>query len=236
MKLIEPILKTHKELAEHIKNKKILCLMSLGKDSVLCLEWLCTYANKKDIVAVFYKFMAHHPDDERYLNYLINRFPEVKFIVEPDPVELSFMVAGVYQCPIRTTKDFNHWEYVEFFREKMIMELCVEHKIDYRCRGDSKYESFARRTKFHQKGLVFNGEIFPLGMMSKKEVIGLIRNTGIKLHPCYKYSGSGYDFPSYYKMRAGIISRPEYWLKLLESYPLLELDRYRWEILLKDKK
>lgn len=232
----EPVLKTHKELARHIEGKTILLLNSLGKDSVLCLDWLCNYAKPKRIVSIFFRFLAEHPDDERYLNYLKKRYPSVEFLEEHDAVELSLIVAGVFQSPIAVTHLLNHSEYSQFYRSSQLDEICEKHGIDYMCRGDSKYESFARRTKFHQKGLVFQGVIFPLGMMSKEEVIGLIKSTGVKIHPVYKYSGSGYDTPSYWKMRAGIVSNPKYWEKLLEVYPLLELDRFRYEVLLKEKK
>lgn len=229
----EPIIKKHKELAEHIEGKTILLLNSLGKDSVLCLDWLYNYAKPKKIVSIFFRFMAEHPEDQRYLDYLKRRYPKVEFIEQQDAVELSLIVAGVYQSPILTTHTLNHSEYVQFYREAQLKEICDKYEIDYMCRGDSKYESFARRTKFHQKGLVFQGVIFPLGMMSKEEVIGLIKQVGLKLHPVYKYSGSGYDTPSYWKMRAGIVSNPKYWEKLLEVYPLLILDKYRYEVLLK---
>jgi 3'-phosphoadenosine 5'-phosphosulfate sulfotransferase (PAPS reductase)/FAD synthetase len=229
----EPIIKTHKLLAEHIEGKTILHLCSLGKDASLCLEWLCNYAKPKKIVSVFFKFLAFHPGDESYLAYLKKRFPQVEFVVEPDAIELSLIVAGVYQDPIRVLKEFNHYEYVGFSREKQIEELKEKYQIDYVCNGASKYESFARRTKFHQKGLVFNGVIFPLGMFSKAEVFKAIKDSGLKLHPCYKFSGSGYDMPSYYKMRSGILASREYREKLLKIYPMLLLDFYRYEVLLK---
>lgn len=163
----EPMIKTHKELASFIEGKTILHCNSLGKDATLCLEWLCNYAKPKKVVSIFFKFMASHPGDEVYLNYLKKRYPEVEFVVEPDAIELSLVIAGVFQNPGYVLKELNHFEYVGFERSGQIEELCKKYSIDYVCNGASKYESFARRTKFHQKGLVFNGVIFPLGMMSK---------------------------------------------------------------------
>lgn len=229
----EPMIKTHKKLAEFIEGKTILLQNSLGKDATLSLEWLCNYAKPKKIVSVFFKFLAYHPGDEPYLAYLKKRYPQVEFVVEPDAVELSLIAAGVFQDPINVLRKLNHFEYVEFYREKQLEELCEKYQIDYMCNGASKYESFARRTKFHQKGLVFNGVIFPLGMMSKAEVLGLIKNTGLKVHPCYKFSQSGFDMPSYFKMRSGILASKEYRQRLLEIYPMLVLDIYRYEVMLK---
>jgi len=229
----DPIIKTHKQLAEHIKGKRILMQNSLGKDSILALEWLCKYAKPSKVVSIFFKFLASHPGDEPYLAYLKKRYPDVEFLVEPDAIELSQISAGVFQCPDYTLREVNHFEYIEFSREKQLEEICKKYEIDFMCNGASKYESFARRTKFHQKGLVFNGVIFPLGMMSKKEVIDLLKSTGLKLHPSYKFASSGYDMPSYFKMRSGMLANKEYRDKLFRIYPMLVLDMYRYEVLLK---
>ena len=230
------IIKTHKVLSQFIQNKKILHSNSLGKDSVLALQWLVDYAKIKNITSLFYKFMAHHPDDDRYLNYLKKRFPSVEFVVEHDAVELSWITTGIYQSPIDVIKTYNHADYISFDRTLMTKEFFKKGEFDYICRGDSKYESFARRTKFHQKGMVFNDCIFPLAMMSKDEVIGLIEKIGLKLHPCYKFTKSTHDTISYYKMRMDMIARPEYYKRVREFYPLMELDKYRWEKLIKGKK
>lgn len=229
----EPIIKHHAELAKYIAGKKILHLCSLGKDATLCLSWIVEYAKIEEVISVFFKFHASHPDDDRYLEYLKKRFPTVKFIVLPDPIELSQIAAGVFQYPTYVLKDLNHWEYDGFSRDKVIEELMKEHGCDYMCSGASKYESFARRTKFHQKGLVFNKVIYPIGMFSRDQVIGAIKAAGLKIHPCYKYSKSGYDNPSYWKMRYGMIANPEYEKRLMETYPLLALDKYRYEAMLK---
>jgi 3'-phosphoadenosine 5'-phosphosulfate sulfotransferase (PAPS reductase)/FAD synthetase len=229
------IIKTHKELAAHIQGKKILHLNSLGKDSVVCLEWLTRYAKPSKIYSVFFEFLANHPDDERYWNYLKKRYPTVEFLKRPNTVELTLLASGIYQTPVQVNQFYNHWEFVEFERGKQIEELKRELGCDYTCNGSSKYESFARRTKFHQKGLVFKGEVSPLGMMTRDQVVGIIRDAGIKIHPCYKFSKGTYDHPSYWKMRAGWIARPEYREQMLSVYPLMVLDQYRYEVLLNQK-
>jgi 3'-phosphoadenosine 5'-phosphosulfate sulfotransferase (PAPS reductase)/FAD synthetase len=222
---------SHKQLSELIEGKRILIGNSLGKDSVLCLAWLCEYAKPSHIVSVYFDFLASHPEDELYLNYLKKRYPKVEFVNEPNSVELSLISEGCYQTPIEAMEN-NSWDYVEFYREKQISDLKEKHKIDYLCTGSSKYESFARRVKFYQKGLLFKKEIFPLGLMTKDQVIGLIKNIGIKLHPCYKYTPSTFDHPSYFKMRNGLIASSQYERRVMQIYPLLALDKYRYEKLL----
>lgn len=225
-------IETHRQLAEHIAGRRILHLNSLGKDSVVALEWLTSYARPSHVVSVYFEFQAEHPGDRRYLEYLKRRYPHVEFVKEPNSVELTLQILGVYQTPQFVTHVANHSEYVEFERGKQISELKEKYQCEYSCDGSSKYESFARRTKFHQKGLLFKGTICPLGMMSKAQVISLIRDTGVKLHPCYKLASGTYDHPSYWKMRASWISNEAYRKKLLEVYPLLILDQYRYERLL----
>lgn len=227
------MIKHHTELAKFISGKTILHLNSLGKESVLCLEWLQRMAPKAKVVSVFFSFIAEHPDDDRYWQYLMNRFPNYQFVKEPNIFELNDIIDGVYQSPIQTIFEYNKMEFSEFSRKKHMAELKERFNADYFCDGSSKYESFARRTKFYQKGLVFKDFIYPLGLMSKDQIYGLLRSTGIKLHPCYKFTPSTYDHPSYFKMRSAMIAQPEYAEKLFEIYPLLRLDRYRYERLLK---
>ena len=229
------MIKTHKQLAELVAGKTILHCNSLGKDSVIALEWLVRYAKPAKIYSLFFEFLANHPDDHRYLNYLKRRYPEVTFLVEPNSVELTLCANGIYQTPVEVNRIYNAFEYDEFERGKQVEEIKRKYGCDYVCNGASKYESFARRTKFHQKGLEFKGEIFPLGMMSREQVISLIRDCGIKLHPCYKFTKGTYDHPSYFKMRASLITNPEYFKRILAIYPLLVLDKFRYEVLLEKK-
>lgn len=226
------MIKTHAELAKHVEDKSILHLNSLGKDSVLCLEWLARTKVKK-VISVFFEFLAPHPADDMYFDYLRKRFPQFTFCKAANTVELSLICDGTYQSPLDIHFQYNHFEYVEFERGKQIEELKKHFECDFVCDGSSKYESFARRVKFHQKGLEFKGVIYPLGMMSKDQVISLIRDTGIKLHPCYKTASGTYDHPSYWKMRAGLLANEQFYKNVLRYYPLFVLDKYRYERMLK---
>lgn len=227
------ILKSHKQLAELIAGKKILHLNSLGKDSVLSLEWLANFAHPSEIFSLNFEFLAAHPSDAIYWEYLKRRFPSVTFLKCPNPIELSQIAYGTFQSPIRINYDINFFEYDAFKIEKIVTEFKKKLTCDYTCDGQSKYEDFSRRTKFHQKGLEFKGAISPLGMMSKKEVYDLLKRTGIKLHPCYKVAKSTFDQTSYWKMRSAMIANPKYKEKILETFPLFACDIYRYERLLK---
>ena len=229
------LIKTHKALADAISGASVLHLNSLGKDSVLTLEWLVKFARTRRIVSLHYEFFAPHPDDRRYLDYLRRRYPSVEFITAPNPSDLANITDGIFQFPLEAIEFLEH-EFYGFSMRKMNGEICDRMGLDYICLGHSKYESFARRTKFHQRGLKDGRDIFPLGMMSKAEVISLIRETGIKLHPCYKLTASTYDYPSYYKMRNAFLVNENFRQTMLSIYPLLVLDEYRYERLLNGKK
>lgn len=229
------MIKTHKELADFIAGRSVLHMNSLGKESTLCLEWLSRYAAPSRVVSVFYRFLAAHPGDDPYLNYLRRRYPQVEFVVRPNTIELNQIQYGVYQSPLAVNYDLNGWDYTDFDRRLQTSEVKAEFNLDYVCSGFAKYESFARASRFYKEGLVTGDRIYPLGMMTKAEVYGLIRDTGLKLHPCYKFSKSTFDHPSYWKMRANIIASPEYRRSLYKWFPLMRLDEYRYEVLFGNK-
>lgn len=225
-------LKTHKQLADLIAGKRILHLNSLGKDSVLSLEWLVNFAHPSEIYSLNFEFIAKHPSDLKYWEYLKKRFPSVKFLKAPNAPEISLITYGTYQSPLYVNYELNDFEYDSFKMSALISEFKKKLACDYTCDGASKYEDFSRRTKFHQKGLCFNGNISPLGMMSKKEVYDLLRKTGIKLHPSYKFSSGTFDHPSYWKMRSAMIANPKFKKNVLDTFPLFACDIYRYERML----
>jgi len=225
---------SHKELAELIKGKRILLTNSLGKDSILALEWLVKAASPAKIISVFYGFLAKHPDDDKYLEYLKRRYPSVDFLVCPNTIEINLIADGIYQSPLAVNYDFNHFEYEDFDRGKYTKELKKKFNCDYICSGFSKYEGFARASLFYKQGLLKGDQIFPLGLMNKKQIYQLISKTGIKLHPSYKFSKGTYDHPSYHHMRNGIVTNEEFKNNLYKWYPLMRLDEYRYKVLFND--
>lgn len=226
------MIKTHKELAIHIAGKKILHLNSFGKDSVICLDWLCNYATCH-VVSVNFQFMAPHPDDERYLDYLKKKYPQVEFLRVPNVFEITKILLGVYQLPTETYQHWNNFEFDTLDPHEMVEALRLENGCDYVCKGQSRYESFTRANFFHKKGIAVGNDVYPIGFMSKKQVFDLISATGVKLHPQYKMNSSTLDKPTYYKMRSAFIANPEYKKQMYKVFPLLELDEYRYEKLLK---
>ena len=227
------IIKTHKELSDHIAGKRILHLNSLGKDSAICLEWLANFAKPSHVVSVNFTFVAPHPDDEKYLDYQRKKYPHVEFVLDYNVFEINKFIRGIYQYPLRVLKEMNHVEYERFDFWLFVEDLRKKYNCDYICLGHSKYESVTRASQMYKKGLVQGTKIFPIGMMTKKQVIGLIGSTGIKLHPVYNNCESTLDFPSYYKMRSIFIINPEYYREMVKAYPMIQLDKYRYERMLK---
>lgn len=225
------MIKTHKELAAKIAGKRILHLNSLGKDSLVCLDWLYNYA-KVEIISVNYQFMSKHPYDDFYLDYLTKKFPKVLFISEPNPWELTQVLTGLYQLPTEIYDFLNDLEYDTIDAKLLNENLRQVYECDYICRGESRYEAFHRATFFHKKGILVDKDIYPIGMMSKQQIHDLIRDRGLKIHPQYKMNKSTLDFPSYYKMRAWFKAKPEYKKLVYTVFPMLVLDEYRYEKLL----
>lgn len=230
------IIKSHKDLAVHIAGKRVLHLNSFGKDSIACLEWLVNYAPSLDIVSLNMPMLVKHPSDDAYLAYLKARYPRVNFVEAPNPFDLTRLSFGVFQSPLEVMQEYNLWEYSEFHFSALVEDLRKEYECDFICIGQSKYESVARASNFYKKGILQGTKIFPLGLMTKEQVIGALVHSKVKLHPVYKLAQSTLDRPSYYKMRSTFIANPEYKRKMYENYPLLQLDEYRYEVLLKTHK
>lgn len=222
------MIKTHKELAAHIAGKSILHLNSLGKDAIASLHLLVKYSSA-NITSLFFKRISAHPSDEMYFNYIKRKYPSVNFITMPDPWEIGDISLGILQSPIQMLTHYNSWEHYSFDYIKVAEEL----GHDFISLGHSRYESVTRATSFNKNGIVQGKKIYPIGMWSKKYLFDFIKKENIKLHPCYKLTKSTYDKASYYKMRSAFIVSPEFKKNMYEIYPLLELDRYRYERLFK---
>lgn len=232
MSLNSHLIKSHIELANHIVGSKVLHLNSFGKDSIACLEWL-NYA-MADVVSINLTFLAPHPKDKIYLNYLKKRYSHFTFIQENQPLELNKIAKGIYQSPIELLTDINKWEHYEFSVEKLINEYKEKFNCQYICSGQSKYESVTRASGFYKRGLLQGNTIYPLGLLTKEQVLNMARKA--KLHPVYKDSPGTLDFPSYYKMRKAFKRFPDYEKQVFTTYPLLELDKFRYEKLIKFRK
>ena len=174
------MIKTHKELAGFIKNKKILLMNSYGKDSIVCLKWLHDYAEPSEIVSLNMKFLAPHPKDEVYLKYLKKRFPIVDYRTEVNPFDISNIMMGKFQSPFDKLMMINGFDHDYLESKKYVEQLRLDLGCDYVCVGRSKYESFDRASFFYKNGLVKDNAIYPIGLMTKKEVLSLI---DFKLHP-----------------------------------------------------
>jgi hypothetical protein len=229
------IVKTHRVLAEQIAGKKILHLCSYGKDSVLALEWLTKFAVPSKVVSLNYKYLAPHPGDEPYLKYLKSRYPDVEFISEFNPHNITRVCLGHYQSPVEVINLYKGMEFNTFEFDKLTTEYKNKYDCDFVCYGNSRSESFRRATLFHKKGILIEDRIYPLGMFSKKQIFEMIKASGFKLHPVYKLHPGTLDQPSYFKYRASFIAKPEFEKDMLRVYPLLELDKYRFEVLFKTK-
>ena len=232
------MIKTHQELAAAIKGKSILHLNSLGKDAVLCLEWLNKFAEPGKIVSLMYKFDASWPDDEKYLNYLKKRYPKTIFVSEISPLEINDKMTGVFQSPVTLNHILNKQDYDEFSLDKLKEDHLVKYGCELFCSGMSCYEGMRRAIMMRKYGLHNESRklIFPIGLMKYKQVIELIKKTGLKIHTSYKFEEGYYDSASYFKMRSGFIARPDFKNAVYKQFPLLALDEYRFEVLFNEKK
>lgn len=225
----------HRDLATAIAGKKILHLNSLGKDAALCLEWLNKYAVCSEIISVWFAPQAKHPDDLRYWKYQQRKYPKTRFLMVPNLIEMNDKMEGRFQSPLFINYVVNNQDYLEFDFKKACEELRVTQGMDYICSGLAKYEGMGRALYLRRVGLLDakNKKIFPMGLMDQKQVFSLIKATGIKLHPSYKITPESHDTASYFKMRNAFVTDRRFEREIFRHYPLMALDRYRYEVLFK---
>lgn len=229
------MIKTHKELAALVAGKTVLHLNSLGKDSLVALAWLATYAQPGRVNSLFFERFTLHPEERAYLEYQRRAFPNVQFFVLPDPIELTQIIEGMLQPPDRAWA-FQDLEYQGFSRDHMIREAKEHLAADFVCDGTSGYEGMGRAQKFHNKGLHQGDRIYPLGLMKKKDLVNLIAQLNLKLNPTYRHYGSTFDEASYYRMRAAFRRNSEFRETFYKFFPFMRLDEYRWEKLINGPK
>jgi hypothetical protein len=226
---------SHKDLANHIAGRSILHLNSLGKDAVICLEWLNNYAHCSKIISVYFRMVANHPDDDRYLAYLRKRYPRTQFVERLSVVEMNEVLSLRYQSPLKINYVINPQEFEEFNTKAAYQAVRKEYDCDYLCSGLSCYEGMGRAMYMRRVGLCDEKihTIFPMGLMKYRQVLDLIKKTGVKLHPSYKFHSESHDTATYFKMRNSFTVSPEHKRRVYKLYPILALDRYRWEVLMK---
>lgn len=222
---------SHLKLKDAIQGKEILLLNSLGKDAILCLEWLYNFAKVPKIISCYLKLEAGHPLDNLYLEYLKKRYPNVLFVEEINHIELGMKAEGRYQTPIFNNYVSAHQEFEEFSSEDYREQLRLKYGCDYICSGMSKYEGMGRAIFLKRHGLLHKNMIYPIGLFTKNQVVALLKGSGVKIHPSYREASGSHDDPTYYKMRNSFLVHEKHQQTMFEHYPMLELDKYRYEVL-----
>ena len=228
------IITTHKDLRHAISGKTILHLNSLGKDAALTLEWLNHYAANCNIISVFFRLKSGPPSDQGYIDYLKRRYPRTVFIEQLGVPELNEILEGKFQSPIYLNYVINHLDYEHFSFKRICEDMRKNMKADYLCSGMSCYEGMGRAMYLRRVGLLDekNKTIYPIGLMKQAQVMEAIRSSGLKLNPSYKFASESHDTPNYYKMRRAFIARPEFEKQVARVFPMIALDKYRWEKML----
>jgi len=232
------IITSYQELAQVIKGKKILHLNSLGKDALVTLHWLNIATTCERIVSVYFAHQAGYPTDKKYLAYLKKRYPKTEFMEVVSIPEINEKMSGMLQSPLVLNHSIYGQEYEEFSFKKACEELRVKYGLDYICSGIACYEGMGRAIYLRKVGLLDESRkmIFPIGLMKQKQIQGMLKKIGTKLNPSYKFASESFDSASYFKMRYALQANPEYKKIVYDHYPMMALDEYRFEVLMKDKK
>lgn len=224
---------THLELAKAIEGKKILHLNSYGKDAILVLEWLNNFASPSEVVSCHFELNAPFVTDDIYLKYLKKRYPKTRFVSETSPFEMNEKMLGMHQSPVYVNHIINTQEYDSFDSDMVRDETRIKYGCDYLASGMACYEGMGRALYFKRVGLLDEKRksIFPIGLMKQRQVIDLLKKSGVKLNPSYKFAEGSFDSASYFKMRQAMIARPDYRDLIIKHHPMMVLDEYRFEVL-----
>lgn len=209
----------------------ILLSFSGGKDSIAMWLWL---RDRIEITPYFLYLVPGLQSDNEMLAYY-ERFFGQKIHRMPHPILYEALNGLDYQPPDRVAKilaarlpDFNFAD-VDY----MVAKQFIPEGNDYYCAvGMRAADNLDRRYMMMQNGV--------LGDKSRKfyyaiwdwkidQVWEIIRREKCKLPAAYRYSGRTIVALDYQFLKPIKINYPEDYLKLLEWFPLLEAEFYRWE-------
>lgn len=206
-----------------------LLAFSRGKDSIAA--WLHMREYFEEIVPLFWYLIPDLEFELESLDYF-ERFFGCKIHRYPNP-KLNLMLNSFLFQPPERCAVIEAAELPEFDRESTWDDLCGEMGIDVipNATGVRATDSPMRRMSYNQYGLwrPQSRTYMPIGDWNKARTMEIITRSGCKLpadYDLFKRSFDGID----YRFTAPLKKhRPRDYQKILEWFPLLELDLFRYE-------
>ena len=212
------------------REKKVTIGFSTGKDSLACAV-LCRNLNIEYIPFYFYLC----PDLE-FVEKSVQMYEsllDVKIVKMPHPVLYDFLRHQDFQPP----------KMIQYLHDQRLPKLKFEdliychlastgdHRHYYDIVGMRASESFNRRKFFQKRGGIDEKDkkIYPIFNWNKSEVLQFLTDNCIPLTDDYAIWNRSYDGMKYQFLFGVKKHYPNDWKTLLEYFPLLELELFRYE-------
>lgn len=181
------------------KSSEALLFCSLGKDSLVLLNLI--YPKFERIVCVFMYFVKDLEHIQRYINWMIIRYPKIEFVQIPHWSLSQILRSGLYCVPNPKVKLIKLADVTEAMK--------LRFGIHYVFLGMKKADSMNRRLMLDgYENYEKNGLVYPLADWTQKEILAYMRHK--KLPEPVRYSK---------KASGGVGFNEDCFVWLRENYP-----------------
>ena len=213
-----------------LREKRCTIGFSTGKDSLSCAV-ICRNLGVEYIP--FYFYLCPDLEFVEKSIVLYERVLGIKIIQIPHPVLYDFLRHQDFQPP-KMIQYLADQKLPKLTFEDLIfcyLESIVDHREYYDVVGMRASESFNRRKFFEKHAGVDHKErkIYPIWNWNKSDVLQYLTDNKIPLSDDYAIWNRSYDGMKYQFLFGVKKHYPNDWLKLLEYFPLLEAELFRYE-------
>lgn len=224
---------TGRQAVEYVREKTDTVVLSFsgGKDSLAC--WLVLRPYFPRIIPVYHYWVPGLRFVEEALTYYedvlgahIHRLPHPIFYQ---------LLANSYFQPAHRVPICEYYDLPEMSFRDWTDILADEYgalETYWTAVGTRAHDSATRRMAMRRHGTVREAErkFFPVADLKKDELIALFRRHGVRLPRDYAIWGRSFDGIDYYFLRGVRDHYPEDYRRILEWFPLAELEFARKEI------
>lgn len=226
-----------------------------GLDTIMAVrrkspEAMLSFSRGKDCIACY---LAMQPHFERIVPYYYDFVPDLEFVSDslayfeqkmgchivryPASATFRMLKNNMYQPPEHVTL-IERFDLPDITQNDLQLALVEDENLapnSYNAIGMRSKDSVQRAFSIQQNGTINHSRktFYPVHDMSKDDVINIIKKHGWKLPIDYKYFGSSFDglYISYlYPIK---LFFPRDYQRILEFYPLAEVEVFRYEAAVK---
>lgn len=193
----------------------VIVFCSLGKDSLVTLDFVYPYFNR--VVCVFMYFVPNLEHIERWVSWVKVKYPKVEFMQVPH-WNLSYILrCGLYCIPNPNVKLIKLADVVKAVKLKT--------GIDYVFLGMKKADGMNRRlmlNTYKEDEYIHNGNVYPLATWTQKDVLAYMKQKNLPEPVRYSLkasSGTGFNIDCFLWLRANY---PQDLQRIYKTFPMSE--------------